>query len=123
MKVIVKSERGFTLLELIPVILLVVALILGLNMWYAWGTSGEKTVVVKSLNNKINPGSEQDQYLVFTKDDGIFKNTDSWFWWKFNSSDIQNQLTAGMPYRIKHYGWRWGFFSLYPNIVEAKESK
>ena len=109
---------------------LIVALILIAvisQFYYVYGTTEEKVITVKSLDHKINQSgsgedmSIEDIYLVFTENDGVFKNTDAFLWWKFNSSDIQNQLTPGKHYLITYYGWRIPFLSKYPNIVKVKE--
>lgn len=58
----------------------------------------------------------EESYLVYT-DKGVFKNEDSWHYFKFDSSDLYNNLTAGQDYVCKSYGFRNGFFSMYPNLV------
>ena len=44
------------------------------------------------------------------------------FYLKWDSADIQAELDAlarcpGNRVRVRFYGWRWQFFSLFPNIV------
>ena len=62
-------------------------------------------------------------YLVFTKDAKgkvrVFKNVDSKFELKWNSSDIQGELEVGKTYDIKAYGIRFGFTSSYENIIKV----
>lgn len=68
-------------------------------------------------------GGENCQYLVFT-DKGVFRNTDSKLLeFKWNSSDLYGDLVAGQRYTIRYYGVRFGFFSMYPNIVAVKPIK
>lgn len=64
----------------------------------------------------------QDKYLIFT-DDGVFENTDAWYRFKFNSSNLQGELMKlkGKEAEITKYGWRFGLFSWYENIVGVKE--
>lgn len=81
----------------------------------------EATVTDKQVKRQ----EKKDTYLIFTKlRDGsvrVFKNTDSTLYWKFNSSDVFAKLEKGQTYRIKAYGWRIPFFSMYENIVSATE--
>ncbi len=62
----------------------------------------------------------QHMYLVYT-DHGTFKCTDSLVYGKFNSSDVYGSLQQGHRYRMRVVGWRSGFFTMYPNIIEAHQ--
>ena len=59
------------------------------------------------------------RYLVFTEGE-VFSNEDNVFFWKFNSSDVQNQLSTPGDYTIKVEGWRVPFLSWYRNILSAE---
>lgn len=69
---------------------------------------------------------ERDEYgelrLIHTNS-GVFMNSDTLWWLKFNSSDVQTQLIiakqSGKKVRIKTVGLRIYFFSQYPNILEV----
>jgi hypothetical protein len=84
-----------------------------------WTHSSEQLVVtgvtVKQYDHK-------SKYIVFTSD-GVFENTDSWYYLKFNSSDIQGQLMQGGTFNVSYYGWRVPFFSQYPNITDVTRIK
>lgn len=68
-------------------------------------------------------GESACQYLVFT-DKGVFRNTDSKLLeFKWNSSDLYGELVPGQRFTIRYYGVRFGFFSMYPNIVAVKPIK
>jgi len=56
--------------------------------------------------------------LVYT-DKGTFKNNDSVFPWKQNSSDVYGQLREGKKYRCEVAGWRQGFLNMYPTIIRC----
>lgn len=56
------------------------------------------------------------KYLIYT-DNGVFEDTDSWFPWKTNSSDVFGALKVGSAYEFKLKGIRSGFWSWYPNII------
>ena len=69
--------------------------------------------------------SEDSKYLVFGEDVNgsslVFENTDSLFYGKWNSSNIQGQFKEGNTYTIKVYGYRIPFLSMYENIIEITE--
>ncbi len=72
---------------------------------------------VKKYNNK-------DKYLIFTEN-GVFENTDAFYRLKFKSSDLQNKIMKlkGKKVEIEKYGWRYGIFSMYENIVGINEAE
>lgn len=59
----------------------------------------------------------EGDYLIYTEDE-VFKNTDSLLFMKFDSSDVYNKLKIDGRYRVKVYGFRIPFFSMYRNIVK-----
>jgi hypothetical protein len=99
--------------------------IIGYNV--AWFGTGEEIEITVTDKERIveSSGSGEDQsveskYLVFTEDE-TFENTDVTLLGKWNSSDVQGQLRVDRTYRVKVYGWRIGFFSMYRNITEIIE--
>lgn len=65
--------------------------------------------------------SHKCEYLIFTEA-GTFKITDALFGTvRFNSSDLYGKVKVGATYEITYYGWRNGFFSMYPNIKSMEE--
>jgi hypothetical protein len=61
-------------------------------------------------------------YLIFT-DAGVFRNDDSFWHFKYNSSDVYGLLDNGKRYNLKVYGWRIPILTMYPNIVKVTEVK
>jgi hypothetical protein len=89
---------------------------------YTYGTARTITIEVTEKERITTSGDGVESYwLVFTKDHDVLQNTDSWLWLKFNSSSIQGRLERGKTYTVRVYGWRIGFFSMYPNIVSIIE--
>ncbi len=90
---------------------------------FVYTTHNSKIVTIKSIDHKITKNGDdiQDKYLVFTDNDGVFENTDSWFYFKWNSSDVQNSLVVGQKVKLNYYGWRIPFFSAYPNIISTQK--
>jgi hypothetical protein len=57
---------------------------------------------------------------VFTEEGEVFENSDTFFYQKWNSSDIYGKLTVGNKYKATVYGWRIPFLSNYRNIIEIE---
>lgn len=116
------KNQGFTVIEVLIVIAIAVLVLAWpvLTALYVYGTQQERTFTVNKMERVASDKSSK--YLVFT-DQGVLENTDSFFRWKFNSSDVYNQLQPGKRYTCDTYGWRLQFGSVYPNIVSCRESK
>jgi hypothetical protein len=72
-------------------------------------------------SKQINQDSSGGKYLIFT-DNEVLENTDSLWYWKWNSSDFYNKIEAGKTYKFTVYGWRVPFMSWYRNIVEVEQT-
>jgi len=95
---------------------------------------GYSTAYVKSIQTieitvkdkeRITSGSGESlssKFIVYTEDE-VFENTDSWLFFKFNSSDFQNKLDRGNTYTVKVAGWRIPFLSYYRNIVKIENTQ
>lgn len=75
-----------------------------------------------STESNAKSGKVESTYLIYT-DHGVFRNDDAGWHLKYNSSDVYGNLDVGKTYRLKVYGWRIPIFSMYPNIVRAREIK
>lgn len=75
----------------------------------------DKERIVETTSETIS-----SKYLIFSNKE-VFENTDSFIFFKFNSSSLQGKLQKGRKYRIKVVGWRIPFLSSYRNIITAKE--
>jgi len=97
----------------------VLILVLGVKLYGNYGTSEYVDVVVKD-KERVCEGSGSMmscRYLIFT-DSEVFENVDSWWHFKFNSSDIYAKLNKGKKAKIKVYGYRVPFLSWYRNITK-----
>lgn len=56
-------------------------------------------------------------YLIYT-DKETFKNTDSYAYWKFNSSDLYGKIEVGRRYKFLVVGFRVPYFSAYRNLIK-----
>jgi hypothetical protein len=85
---------------------------------YALSEPEEITATI-SHKERVYDADRGSRYLIFT-DAGTFENVDSLIYGKFDSSDLYGYLQVGETYSIKIKGIRSHFFSIYPNILEAK---
>ncbi len=75
----------------------------------------KNTFIVKVTGKERVDG----QYLIYTNE-GTFKIEDSLIFGRFNSSDVYGMMKKGKYYRIKTFGVRSGFLSMYQNIIEVE---
>ena len=68
-------------------------------------------------------GTTYTNFMIYTKDGRAFKNVNSFWFWKWRSTELQAKMKAGKKYSALVYGWRIGAFNVYPNIVSVKEIK
>jgi hypothetical protein len=76
--------------------------------------SGKERVVKQTSENNI-----ESYYLVYT-DHGTLKLEDDILRGNWRSSDIYGNLRADSTYTFQVSGYRIGFTSSYPNIIEVK---
>lgn len=62
--------------------------------------------------------SSSTNHRVYTSC-GVFTVSDNIFFLRFNSADTYGMLQEGKTYDFTVVGWRNGFFSWFPNILEA----
>jgi len=93
----------------------------GCSAYVALGTVETVTADVTSVE-RVTTGSGDSissKYLVYTSTE-TFKNSDTIWHAKWNSSDMHGRLKAQPGrYRFEVYGWRLPFFSSYRNIIKA----
>ena len=96
----------------IPIILL----ILYVPYWYTFNTKQEINCYVKN-KERIVTKSGSSKYLIFCKNK-VLENTDSLLYWKWNSSDMYNNLDKGKNYKLAVYGLRIPILSMYQNVIK-----
>lgn len=106
-------------LEILGVALLVIFIII-YNVSYAHSDR----VLTCTVNNidRVSTDSGSDA-RVYTENCGVLQNVDKWVIGKFDSADVQSQIREGKTYRFTVYGWRFGLFSMFPNIDKVEEVK
>ena len=87
--------------------------LLAIPVMYVEGTEQEIYAVVAAPTSKIAPG--EYQVGLDHTDYKTVKIEDSWYP-LFRSSGDSMSLVMGTCYRFDMYGWRFGLFSLIPNV-------
>ncbi|HOX29886.1 MAG TPA: DUF1523 family protein [Candidatus Paceibacterota bacterium] len=81
-------------------------------------------ITVEINNTYIKRYGDQDIFhVVVVKSNGereILQNKDCFWWWKYNSADIQDQLALAKnkQCRLTVTGWRWGYMNWFRNIAK-----
>ena len=84
-----------------------------------------QTIKVKVLEKKIMKCYKStDKYVFKVEDDRgktfYLENKNDIFFFKFNSSDIYDEVSAGNTYIFNIRGMRSRFFGVYPNIYNFR---
>lgn len=107
-----------------------VAILLGFNIYHSISmSSGELRYITATVTDKqvkrSSVNSNQDQYLIFTKDDNgvvnVFEIEDSILAGRFNSSDVYGGIELGVKYKFGVRGRRIPLLSWYPNLYTYEE--
>lgn len=106
------------------IVLIFFAIAIPFNGWVEYGTARHVTAKVNHVENLVrgNGKGVDTKYMVYT-DQGVFKDVDTMWYLKFDSSDIYGRLEQNKSYDFKVTGFRIPLLSMYPNIVSAAEVK
>lgn len=97
----------------------VLVLVLGGLFWHVeYGTESTVTFTVKTLDDQPTSNNGH-QYLVFTTNGQVYKNSDSLFHGKTDSSNVQATFNVGDTYTCPVYGFRMFIFSSYKDILDG----
>jgi len=96
--------------------------------YYNYGTVHEAEFKIKDVRNDYVKWDEKRgeaiyEHKIVTDKGMVLENENSKLHFKFNSSDIQDNMEAGKIYRVKYYGARIDvpFIHTFPNILSATE--
>ncbi len=93
---------------------------------YALGTRRRVVFTVKEKGTLTHGytndghGTTYTNFMIYTTDNRCFKNTNTLWYWKWRSTELQANMRVGKRYVATVYGWRIGAFNVYPNIVSIK---
>ena len=108
----------------LAVVFIIVIALIGGSVFFPALTTDTAQITVTGLE-RIVTGSGKNvssKWIVLTETE-TFENTDSLFFFKFNSSDIQGKFKVGTTYIVKVYGVRIPILSSYRNIVSIESVK
>lgn len=114
---------------LVTVVVCVGALVLSVVGGFGFGVANalhEETRVctVEETSREVYSGSKGSRAVeqrVYTEECGILTVEDALFAGAFNSADTFRSLEDGKTYEMTTRGWRIGFLSAFPNVIEAVE--
>lgn len=86
---------------------------------YALKKSTEEQVTFTVDEKERVQNGESSKYLVFSEGGTVYEVTDDILYWRFDSSDVYNQLDPGGTYECTAFGWRWHLFSWYKNLKDC----
>ena len=84
------------------------------NIIFVINTEFEKEITIKE--KYITTNKNTIYYYIISSDDNIYNVVDVWWKGEFNSGDDYAQLNVGKTYRVKGYGIRFPFLSMYYKI-------
>ena len=102
--------------------LLIIAIVLIFSPFvvFQFATKEKMTVTFSRLGERIcESGGGDCRYIEYSKDEA-FQNTDSMIFFKFNSTDVHNEIVPGITCDVTVNGWRIPFFSSYRNILKVE---
>ena len=95
----------------------IIFVIFALFFWFNYASIDDITLTVDE-KERITTNNDS-YYLIFTEKE-VFKNKDSIWFFKFNSSDVYAQLKAGETYSCRVNWYRFPFLSMYRNIIRCE---
>jgi hypothetical protein len=107
-----------------------VLVVIGLSLHYLLPrVSVVEVVGVEVKRTDVEVGT-RDVYMIQTRLIGgdrvrVFRNEDSWLYFKLNSANLQTQAAVfareekGTSVAIRYYGWRFPLLSMFPNATSV----
>jgi hypothetical protein len=97
----------------------VILTLIGGDGVYALWTKQTFTITVKDKERVVEGSGDNivSRYLIFTEEHDVLEDVDTVWYRKFDSSSLYGKLDRGHTYTVEVYGWRWPFWSMYPNII------
>lgn len=109
----IRSSKGFA----VAAVLIGLTILVGAVLYSYFISDTIRTRITDAQLTKV------DRYFMIATEDRPFVNHDAKYRLKFDSGNIQNEAIRlkGRTVRIRKYGWRIPFFSMYENVVSIKE--
>jgi len=101
-------------------VLLIIVGIVAQLAYLLVGTDQEMVVTIDQKWIK-SQGDNGQKYLFSDVNGNVYSIEDSWWKWKFDSSDRYAFVRPGQTYQIETFGRRSHFFSNYPNALKINK--
>lgn len=123
-----RKRRNFELYEFIFLEVLVVCIALAIPVASAVNKlTNERTVTSTVTDKGTKRYGRGDKYLVYCHNENgnseVFEITDSVLKFRFDSSDLYNDVQIGETYEFTICGSRVPWLSWYPNIYKIKKAE
>lgn len=90
-----------------------------INIIYIYSTYFEKEIIIKNLNFFKN--SKNLMNTLVDDKNNVYKVNNSIYYGFFTSAELYLSLEENNKYKIKGYGLRIPFLSIFPNIISAEK--
>jgi hypothetical protein len=107
--------------QILIVVMIIVGIFFSISRYNNKQTVKTKVTDKERITTSGSDGNVKSYYLIFTEA-GTFKLEDDLFYGNFNSSDWYGRIKRDSTYTFDVIGYRIGFMSEYPNIVNFKEN-
>jgi hypothetical protein len=113
--------RGIFGFQILVVVLIIAGIFFSISRYNNKQTVKTKVTDKERITTSGSDGKVESYYLIFT-DAGTFKLEDDLIYGNFNSSDWYGRIKRDSTYTFDLIGYRIGYMSEYPNIVNFKEN-
>lgn len=113
-------RNGIIGFQIFVVVMIVVGVLFSISRYNNKQTVKTKVTEKERIITSGADGNVESYYLIFTEA-GTFKLEDDIIYGNFNSSDWYGQIRQDSTYTFDLVGYRIGFMSEYPNIVNFKK--
>lgn len=116
-----RQRRKRNLMGLGFIALIVIGLVALLGYQFAYSASEGHQICQVQEKDRSTDKSGDSIYRVYTSC-GVFTVADDPIRGRWNSADTYAGLVKGASYEFHTIGWRNGFLSIFPNILDAKQA-
>jgi hypothetical protein len=102
--------------------IVIILILIGAPLYFSYAKAHTTAYVTDSVvktERVVDTTGRNARYIIFGQHE-TYEDVDSWWYWKFNSSDIYGAIQPGHTYRFFITGWRVPFLSWYRNIITYK---
>ena len=102
--------------------MLIIYIVIGfVRMLYQYATVKTQPITIAKL--KFGADNSRSQYMIYTKDGQVIRNSNLVFFGKFKSDEIFAKLKVGKTYNITTCGLRVPLLGWYKNLISITEIK